>query len=78
MPGKMMMYREGGRVKKKPDTERPSMPAMPPIGKSVASGNRAQELNNMDLRGVRMIDEGPMSPNDLAAMRMYGKKGTKR
>lgn len=75
MPGKMMMYRDGGKVKKKAD---PAMPAMPPIADSIASGKRAQELNDMDLRGVIMTNEGPMSPNDMAAMRMYGKKGPKR
>jgi L-asparaginase/Glu-tRNA(Gln) amidotransferase subunit D len=97
MPGKMMMYREGGKVKKMPSAaesvasgnrmsameaaEERAMrrrDTMPSIADTIASGNRASRLNAEDMRGVRMIDEGPMSPVDMQAMRMYGKKGTKR
>lgn len=68
MPGKMMMYREGGKVKKK------AGPAMPPIGDTIASANRVARQEADEMRAMRMIDEGPMSPVDMQAMRMYGKK----
>lgn len=49
--------------------------AMPSSAESAASGNRMSEMNAAEMR---MINEGPMSPTDMAAMRMYGKKGKKK
>jgi hypothetical protein len=89
MPGKRMMppigdsVESGNRMSAMESAEERAMmrrrrAAMPSIADTIASGNRASRLNAEDMRGVRMIDEGPMSPVDMQAMRMYGKKGPRR
>lgn len=88
MPGKRMMppigdsVESGNRMSAMEAAEERAMrrrrAAMPPIADSIASGNRMSRMNAEDMRGVIMTNEGPMSPNDMAAMRMYGKKGPKR
>lgn len=50
-------------------------PTMPSIGDSVSSGNR---MSRLEADEMRMMNEGPMSPTDMAMMRMYGKKGSRK
>jgi hypothetical protein len=73
MPGKRIMPPIGNSAAS--NNSGSGLPSMEAI---VASGNRAQALNNADALGVKMINEGPMSPADMAMMRMYGKKGKKK
>lgn len=47
---------------------------LPSMRATVSSGDRASGMNTADMRGMKMINEGPMSPNDMRAMGDYGKK----
>jgi hypothetical protein len=58
----------------------PADPGMglPSMRATIASGERASAMNTADMRGLKMINEGPMSPNDMRAMGDYGKKAKRK